>query len=357
MVDREKMPEYKQEGFFIFSDLREGDYTLKITGERFQPITLKVVIPPQVVEPPHRPVLLAPRGDNELIVVVRAIADENGEKKITFDPVILTKEIRAGARVVSNILSPDPPATLAATLEVGEISSARLKDANALVVGAIVPIARIIRDESIRLNFDPYYSFASPITRVVGKVVSKQNPATPLAGAQVRVTRINDKAINSTDVRGVMVFTGQDISEKAIVLGTEKDISSLTNREGHYNLYFSNETLGSFKITDKTLDALKADGVPDKVINGLIKPESLKDKFFRRRESFLAAVREKIKEELKDVKEELRDRYIQLVLKHSENFIRKLTLEATLAGFKPATTEAVINTGERKPVDFQLDKA
>jgi hypothetical protein len=340
LVGREKAPEYKQDGFFIFSDLREGAYTLKITGQRLQPRISNVVIPAKI------PVFLDSRGDNELIVIVREIEDfvgNNGGKKITFDTVILTKEIRAGARVISNTLPEDSSARLASGLDAGRVFSARVENGNGLAVGSIV---RIIRDRSLLMKFDPYHLFASPTTRVVGKVVSQQNPAIPLPGAQVRLTGINDTAITSDDTHGVMIFQGVDTSGKTIVLGAEKDISVVTNERGDYNLYFSNETLASFKITDTTLDELESANVPEDVRNKL---EPLKEKIFRGQERFLLALREAIGNE-NTIK------YQPLILQHSENFIQNLTIEVTLAGFEPASKLEPISTGQRKVVNFQLVK-
>ena len=172
------IPQYKQDGFFVFSGLREGNYTVKITGERLQPAMLTVAIPAQT------PVFLESRGDNELVVIVRQVAadsENSGSKKITFDPVILIKQIRAGARVVSNSLPANTSAKLIAPLEAGVVSTTRVENADGLVANSIV---RIIRDRSIRMHLDPYYIFDASITRVVGKVVAKQNPALPLAGAR-----------------------------------------------------------------------------------------------------------------------------------------------------------------------------
>jgi hypothetical protein len=332
-------PEYKQEGFFVFSNLGIGEYTLEIRGERFQPAIRKIVIPDQ------SPVFLNSFGDNELIVIIRKIEDLNGNggKKISFDPVILTTEIRAGAQVISEGLPAGSTATLLVTLEAGRVSEARVETS---VVPAVGSIARFIRDRSIRMNFDPYYLFESPITRVVGKVVSKMNPEIPLAGAQVRVSKINETEIESNDVGGVEIFTGEDVSGEAIVLGVEKDISAVTNEKGDYNLYFSNETLASVKITDETLDELEAAGVPEGVRDKL---ETLKDGVFRGKERFLVALRETI-DNGSLVK------YRDLILLHSENFIRDMTLKATLEGFKPKSEDKDINSAERNVVDFQLVK-
>ncbi|HEV2915061.1 MAG TPA: hypothetical protein VGX92_17420 [Pyrinomonadaceae bacterium] len=341
-------PQYKQDGFFIFSGLRAGDYTLKIIGERLQPATIKVVIPAQT----H--VFLESRGDNELVVIVRQVVNDSegvGSRKITFDPVVLTKQIRAGARVVSNGLPANSPAKLIATLDAGEVSTARVTNAASLTVNSIV---RIIRDRSIRMNQDPYYVFPSSITRVVGKVVSKENTELPLSGAQVRVTRINSAAVTANDIHGVAIFTGVDTSGASIVLGAEKDISALTNEKGDYNLYFSNETLASYMVTDQTLTALDAAGVPQKVLDGLDDP-AVKEKVFRGLERFLAAIREAMGRE--GVSNEVLLKHQPLILQHSEGFIRNLTLEVTLAGFDPASKLEPINTNQRKVVNFELARA
>lgn len=296
--------------------------------------------------PPSAPVFIDSRGDNELIVIVRSSEDvvgNNGGKKINFDPVILTKEIRAGARVLSNTPQDNSSAKLGARLDAGLVSSARIEDTNGFDDGSIV---RIIRDKSIRMIFDPYFSFDAPITRVVGKVVSQQNPTVALPGAQVSLTEINGTAIDSEDVQGVEIFTGLDTSNSVIVLGTQRDVNTVTNDKGDYNLYFSNETLASFKITDQTLADLQAAGVPADVVTDL---EDLKDRIFRGQERFLAALREVIGSAQVA-------KHQTLILEHSENFIESLTLEVTLDGFIPASKTELINTGQRKAVNFELVK-
>jgi hypothetical protein len=346
LIGRSVIPQYKAQGFFVFSNLPQGNYTLKLTGERFQPATIDVTVPAQA----H--VFLESRGDSELVVIARAVESDPdivGELKITFDPVILTRQIRADARVVSDGLPPNASAMLKAPLEVGPVSSARLKNAAGLPVNSVV---RIIRDRSVRMNLDPYYAFESSITRVVGKVVSQQNPALPLAGVRVRVTQLNGAPVTQTDVDGVAIFKGVDAGGKTIVLGAEKDVSAVTNERGDYILYFSNETLASYMITDQTITALTAAGVPQSVLN-VLEDGALKDKVFRGNERFLKAVREAMLQG--GVSNETFLQHKSLIVEHSENFIKKLTLEATLAGFNPASeTAEPINTAQRKVINFEL---
>jgi hypothetical protein len=208
-------------------------------------------------------------------------------------------------------------------------------------------VVRIIRDNSIRMKYDPYYSFVSPITRVVGKVVPLQNPAAPLAGARVRVTKINDTDITPNDVHGVEIFTGVDVNGNTIVLGAEKDISTLTNEKGDYNLYFSNETMASLKITDQTLANLDSEGVPEDVRT---KVGSLIDQLFRGQERFLAALRGTLGEA--DAR-----KHGRLIQSRAESFISNLSLDATLKGYEVESKTESINTGQRKVIDFELAEA
>ncbi len=348
LVGRAVTPQYKDEGFFVFSDLRAGDYTLKITGERLQPVTIDVAVPPQT----H--LFLDSRGDSELVVIARTVEDDGappGNKRITFDPVILTRQIRAGSRVVSDGLPVNAGAKLAASLEAGEVSSARLLNAAGLAADSVV---RLIRGRSIRMNLDPYHAFGSSITRVVGKVVAQADPSFPLPGARVRVTELNGAAVAQRDVHGVTVFTGVDAGGRSVVLGVEKDVAAVTNERGDYNLYFSNETVASYRITDQTLQELKSAGVPQNV-RDVLGGGDLKDKVFRGLERFAGPLREALRRE--NISDEVLHKHKPLILLHSEGFVSALTLEATLAGFAPATTSAPINTAQRKTVNFELARA
>jgi hypothetical protein len=356
LVGRADAPVYKREGFFVFSNLARGQYTLKITGQRFQPESIQVFLSaapagPEEGDPGGEvstgPLFLDSRGDNELMVVVRSTEDvggNNGGKRINFDPVILSKEIRAGARVYSSNAPPDSSSTLAATLESREISSARIENADGVEENSVV---RIVRDAAVRMKFDSYYLFPSPITRIVGKVVSEESPETSLAGARVRITRINDAVVTRTEVGGVGIFTGLDTSGNAVVLGAEKDISVVTNEKGDYHIYFSNETMASLKITDQTLSDLEAAGVP---IDTLTSLESLRNRIFRGLERFRVALRETLGDD--DAR-----RYGALIEALAENFIRTVSLDAALEGYEVASRTEPISTGQRKAINFELVRA
>jgi hypothetical protein len=228
-------PQYKEGGFFVFSNLRPGAYTALLSGQGFQPQEHRV-------ELLSSPLTLGQPGDDELIVVVNSV---NGEK-ILFDEVILNREIRAGAKVIAQGLTSE----LAQTLEIGKVKEARLKSVTGLNAGAL---ARIVRGDAIRLRFNPYHRIPSEPLRVVGRVTAGAAQGTPLARAQVRITLINDQAIVLTDVGDAKIET-VTLNTKKIILGSQADITTLTNEQGDYNFYFG----GSDFLTKLTLEAALA---------------------------------------------------------------------------------------------------
>ena len=246
LVGVKKSPQYKPDGFFVFSDLSPGQYTLRIVGERFQTQQYIVTVPlepPMFDSPPiFDPLpIFNPPGDNELVVVAKTV--NGGSQRITFDSVTLRKEIRAGAQVLASGFA----AQLAVPLDIGEVKGANLNTVTGLTAGSIV---RIIRDKSIRLKFDPYYLFPSALTHIIGKVVLQDAPTIPLEGAQVRLTEVQGVSVVLHDAAGANIAT-VGVDETHLVLGTEKDIVTFTNQHSDYNLYFQPGQLGG----DVTLEA------------------------------------------------------------------------------------------------------
>ncbi len=228
LLDMHQFPQYKPDGFFVFTDSPSGEYTLHISGEQFQTLEYLVTIPlPDL--------LLDLPGENELFVIAKTITDisngGNGGKKISFDPLILRKEIRAGASVFAAGFS----ATLAAPLDIGKVMEARVENMSGeLTAGSIM---RIIRDHSIRLPFSPYASLPLAHTRIVGTVIHQDTPEIPLSGAQVRLIAVNGVNVVLNIVSGANIAT-VELNGIQIILGAEKDITTLTNQQGDYNLYF-----------------------------------------------------------------------------------------------------------------------
>jgi hypothetical protein len=138
------------------------------------------------------------------------------------------------------------------------------------------------------------------------------------------------------------------------VLGAEKDVTAVTNEKGDYNLYFSNETLAGYLVTDATLQALEDAGVPE-AMRDVLAQAPPKNKVYRGQERFLNALGEEMGRA--DIGKELLLKHLPLILQHSEGFIRELTLEATLAGFEPASKSEDLSTAQRKTVNFELVKS
>ena len=232
LLDVKKAAQYKPGGYFVFSDLRPGDYTLEISGERFQTQQHPVRIP--VASGQGEAPLFAQPGDNEFVVIAKAV-NNNGNNgagpRIQFDPVILPQPIRVGARVVAQGFA----AHLTADLEAGRVFQARLDSVNGLAADSLV---RIVRDDSVRLKFDPYYRLPIGVTSVVGKVVLEIAPEIPVEGAQVSLKKVNDAVVVWKKVGEVRIATVK-VDEKAVVLGAEQDVQTATNARGDYTLYFN----------------------------------------------------------------------------------------------------------------------
>ena len=222
----------KEGGFFVFNDIPNGSYKLRISGERLQPREFDVVVP--LAEK-----LLSQPGDDELVVFVKTASVADG--KVTFDPVILSKTIRAGAAVRSQGFN----TKLAAGLDPGKISTAKLASAQGLAAGAIL---RFIRGKSVRLKFDPYYQTPPGVTLIVGRVEQKNVPGLALPGVKVRMQKVNGAVVMTTVVAGAKIAT-VDIGGKKVVLGTEGDIQADTNSKGDYNIYFSRSDITSVVLS------------------------------------------------------------------------------------------------------------
>lgn len=230
-----KPAQYKPGGFFVFSDLHPGAYILRLAGRGFQTEEHRVVIEEPPPLPRETPIFDQP-GDNELLVVVKTVHENNNGigPRITFDPLILNKEIRAGARILG---AGGFETALAADLDARHITQARLDAVVGLAPGSIV---RVIRDRSIRMKFGPYHQFPFELTRIVGKVVLEDDPQVPLEGAEVRLTKVGGAGVVLNDIAGVGIVTAEIDGTQAI-LGNEKDITTIANQQGDFNLYFGQE--------------------------------------------------------------------------------------------------------------------
>jgi hypothetical protein len=233
LVGSLKAPQYKHGGFFVFTDLRPGDYTLRLAGGDYQPREFQITVPftQGLVEAP---------GDDELHTIIRSVNAET--KKITFDVVFLPKPIKAGSRVFAGGFS----GTLTTALEGGKAMSAKLSDVAGLATGQVV---RLVREQSIRLRFGPYAALPADLTRLVGRVTEQGAPEKALAGALVQLTAVNGTPVAVADVAGARIATSNPGGTQ-VVVGAEADISTRTNERGDYNLYYD-----LAEVTAVTLEA------------------------------------------------------------------------------------------------------
>ena len=213
---------YKEGGFFAFNQLPPGQYRVLISGERLQPQEFDVTLP--LADP-----VLARPGDDELFVVVKTANASDG--KITFDPVVIRKAVRAGAAARAAGFD----SKLAATLEPGKVSAAKLESVQGLVAGAVL---RLVRGQGIRMKFDPYWRTPPGWTFIIGRVEHKNIAGLALPGVQVRMKKVNGADVQTEGVAGVAVATAE-LDGKKVVLGAGGDVKTFTNDRGDFCLYFN----------------------------------------------------------------------------------------------------------------------
>lgn len=213
---------YKEGGYFCFNEIPPGRYRVRVSGERLQPQEFDVTLP--FADP-----LLGRAGDDELIVVVKTLSASDG--RVTFDPVNIRRPIRAGARARAAGFS----SKLAATLETGRVSVAKLESVQGLAEGAVL---RLVRGVAVRLKFDPYSRLPPGWTQIVGRVEHKEIAGLALPGAQVRIRKVNGVGVQTEAAGGVSVAT-VEIGGKKVVLGTDRDVRAAANGKGDYCLYFN----------------------------------------------------------------------------------------------------------------------
>jgi hypothetical protein len=223
---------YKEGGFFAFNEVPPGPYRVLISGERLQPQEFNVTLP--LADP-----LLGRAGDDELFVIVKTVSASDG--KITFDPVIIKRGLRAGAAARTAGFN----SKLAAALEPGKVSGAKLESVQGLSVGAVL---RLIRGLAIRMKFDPYWQTPPGWTLIVGRVEHKDIKGLALPGTQVRLKKVNGVDVQTAAVAGVSIAT-VDIAGKKVILGTAGDVKADTNGRGDFCLYFNRSDINAVTLS------------------------------------------------------------------------------------------------------------
>lgn len=228
ILELNKAAEYKDGGYFVFSDIHPGEYTLRMSGQRYRSEEYTLTLP-------FTPLYLHNPGDDELIVVATTV--DSAINVIMFNPVNQPKSIRAGATILTQSVS----TTLASDLNPGEITRARLESVSGISQGDIV---RIVRDESIRLRFSPYQEIPVSVTRIIGKITRNDPPQIPVPCALIRVTHIGGIPFTIDNIAGVNVVS-RVVGTNRRIIGTERDITTHSNERGDYTLYFEGEAEGS----------------------------------------------------------------------------------------------------------------
>jgi len=228
---------YKEGGFFCINEVPPGQYRVLISGERLQPQEFEVALP--LAQP-----LLGRAGDDELFVVVKTVSASDG--RVTFDPVNIRRAIRAGAAARAAGFT----SKLAAPLEPGKVSGAKLESVQGLAVGAVL---RLVRGVAIRLKFDPYFQPPPGWTHVVGRVEHKDIPGRALPGAQVRLKKVNGVDVLTEGVAGVSVAT-VELAGKKVALGTAGDVKAVSNSKGDFNLYFNRSDITALTLSASLLN-------------------------------------------------------------------------------------------------------
>jgi hypothetical protein len=228
---------YKEGGFFAFNEVPPGQYRVLVSGERLQPQEFNVTLP--LADP-----LLGRAGDNELFVVVKTVNTSDG--KITFDPVIIRQAIRAGATARAAGFT----SKLAAALEPGKVSGAKLESVQGLDVGAVL---RLVRGHAIRLKFDPYWQTPPGWTFIIGRVEHLNITGLALPGVQVSLHEVNGVPVQTEEVEGVIIAT-VDIAGKKVVLGTGGDVKPVTNSKGDFCLYFNRSDITAVTLSASLLN-------------------------------------------------------------------------------------------------------
>lgn len=237
LVGVERSAWYKDGGFFCFNEVPAGRYRVRVSGERLQPQEFDVTLP-------YANPLLGRAGDDELIVVVKTVSAPDG--RVTFDPVINRRAVRAGAAARAAGFA----SKLAAALEPGKVSGAKLESVENLAPGAVL---RLVRGHAIRLKFDPYFQPPPGWTHVVGRVEHKTIAGLALPGAQVRIRKVNGADVKTAGVAGVSVAT-VEIAGKQVVLGTDRDVKAVANSRGDYNLYFNRSDITAVTLSASLLN-------------------------------------------------------------------------------------------------------
>lgn len=225
------VPLYKEDGFFVFSDLEQGDYRFQLSAPSYQSRIVEKNLPPGLL------VELSFHGEDDFYVLINEVQNGTG-KRVTFANIPFLKTIPVGAAVFGES---GFSTTLTSTLEGENIGFADLNDVTGLSAGEIL---RFVRSNNIMMRPGPYYPFEPGTTVLALKIADNSTPdKPPLANVRCQIIKVNNVGLSTSNVGGVDIKTVTMPGGPTLVLGTEKDITTYSDERGTAVFYYPVDTV------------------------------------------------------------------------------------------------------------------
>ena len=212
----------KRDGYFVLQGVKPSavPYRFRFSSARYQPREFSEALPAAGSR------TLAFAGEDELHLSVRSVLP--GSHQIGFERIPVLPRIRQGARVLGEGAF---ATTLKADLSGVDVAAATLETVSGLAPGQFV---RIVRSADLLARPGPYYAFPAGTTVLAVRVVEALDPSTPVAGARLRLVRVNGKPIAKRAVAGVdLQHVLLDAPATPLILGTAAQLDSVTDMRGN----------------------------------------------------------------------------------------------------------------------------
>lgn len=239
LIDYPKEPVYKTDGYFVFSDIFPSslEYEFLVQGDKYDQRLLRSKISPGDPSVSLEVLELNYPGEDELYVYATHV--NNGQKKVSFTTQPFIPTIQAGSLVIGQ---DGFTGVLAETLEGCDKDFAILRSVAELNNETFL---RLVRSHSITLQPNPYYSFPSDTTIVSLKIRTDSLGQSVIPDARLEILEVNDMPLLTSDVGDLTLKSVRldGTPKSTLVLGTEKDITRISNRNGAAVFYFPSKTL------------------------------------------------------------------------------------------------------------------
>lgn len=226
-----KQPLYKEDGYFVFSDIEESDdeYEFHLTSKHYQTRIIKKNL---ITD---SPVELTYDGEDELYVFIKGVQDST-EKKVTFNKIAFLKTIPEGSLVIGQ---GGFSSKLTETIEGEDVEFAILESVSGLSAGKIL---RFIRSNNMVMRASSYYPFEKETTLLSLKFIEDDPAETPITTVKVEIKKVNDLPIVSVPI-GTLEIKTVTLAGQELVLGTVNDITTYSNPRGDCIFYYSPDTV------------------------------------------------------------------------------------------------------------------